>query len=59
MEYSATTGKIEIPQNLMDIAEELDKMLSGRVDENDRAYTNINQDIDGVTTSGEDYADMD
>ena len=58
MDYSVNSGKVKIAQEDIEIAEVIDKMLMGRVDENDESYAEIAEAIE-VMDSDEDYADMD
>lgn len=59
MDYSVENGRINIKDELIDIADELDKMLMGRIDETDEAYAEINQVVEMMENGEEDYADMD
>ncbi len=58
MDYSVNTGKVDISEENINIAETIDKMLSGRIDENDEEYAEIAGAVD-IIDNEEDYADMD
>ena len=59
MDYSINTGKVNISQENIDIAETIDKMLMGRIDEDDEEYTNITSNIELMDNVDEEYSDMD
>ena len=61
MEYSKASGKISASPVDLEIAEEIDKMLSGRLDENDDEFKEISGIIGADVVEGgddESYDDM-
>jgi hypothetical protein len=57
MDYDIKSGKINIDDNLIEIADELDKMLMGRIDEEDEMFAEINQVAEMLDSGEEEYTD--
>lgn len=59
MDYNINSGKINISDLNIRTSVALDKMLMGRIGEDDQEYAILNKVIETVEGNGEDYADMD